>query len=221
MLNILLADDDEELSALLREYLRDHGVRSEAVFDGAAALARLAQGGIDLLVLDIMMPELDGMSVLRQLPHVADVPVIMLTAKGDDIDRILGLELGADDYLPKPCNPRELLARIHAVCKRSHSAQPPTATHPRLQLHRQSRRCLLDNKEIVLTGSEFDMLDLLLHNLGAVVSKETLSQEVLQRELLPFDRSVDVHISRLRKKLHSLADDPIKAVRGKGYQLVI
>ncbi|UJF24262.1 response regulator transcription factor [Suttonella sp. R2A3] len=221
MLNILLADDDDELSELLSEYLRNHGLSTETVHDGKAALARVAQGGIDLLVLDIMMPELDGISVLRQLPNVADVPVIMLTAKGDDIDRILGLELGADDYLPKPCHPRELLARIHAVCKRAHNEQSSTTNHPRLSLNRSMRRCLLDGDEITLTGSEFDMLDCLLRRHGEVVSKETLSQEVLQRELLPFDRSVDVHISRLRKKLHPLADDPIKSVRGKGYQLVI
>lgn len=221
MLTILLGDDDEELTDLLSEYLSAYNLNIEAVHDGKAVLQRVARGGIDLVVLDIMMPELNGIEVLKQLPTIADVPVIMLTAKGDDMDRIIGLELGADDYLPKPCQPRELLARIRAVTKRALKNESAAPAHARIKLDKQSRQCTVDGEALTLTGSEFDMLALLIRHAGEVIAKETLSQEVLQRELLPFDRSVDVHISRLRKKLHPFAEESIKSIRGKGYQLVI
>lgn len=221
MLTILLGDDDEELTQLLGEYLQSFGLATETAGNGVDILARLAKGGIDLLVLDIMMPKMDGISVLKQLPEIANVPVIMLTAKDDDIDRILGLELGADDYLGKPCNPRELLARIHAVTKRSQATSVETGiSHPRLNMDPKTRQASIDGHLLTLTGSEFDIL-LLLARSGEVVSKETISEEVLQRALHPFDRSVDVHISRLRKKLQPYAEEAIKSVRGKGYQLVI
>ena len=254
MPHILLADDDFELTDLLADYLQGHGLSISVASDGAEALALLQSDRqtFDLMVLDIMMPNMDGMVVLKQLPtlhatgHAKNpagnsLPVIMLTAKGDDIDRIIGLELGADDYLGKPCNPRELLARIHAVLKRTSLTASPddavnqTATstvtmpeHDRLTLDTTHRTAILDGQPLDLTGTEFDLLHTLLANYGDVVSKDTLSETVLGRELSPFDRSLDVHISRLRKKLVGEANnnddkttETIKSVRGKGYQLVI
>tara|TARA_R110002051_G_scaffold90911_1_gene159946 strand:- start:1934 stop:2701 length:768 start_codon:yes stop_codon:yes gene_type:complete len=230
MSNILLGDDDEELTQLLQEYLHNHGVRCDCVHDGEAVIERLKttmqdNSPYDLLVLDIMMPKLDGLSVLRQLPAISDIPVIMLTAKGEEIDRIIGLELGADDYITKPCNPRELLARINAVIKRTSIAANLVEQLPlpssRLHLDQQQRLCQIDGAELQLTGTEFDLLLALLRQKGEVVSKSWLSQHVLQRELQPFDRSLDVHVSRLRKKLQPFHDEPIKAIRGKGYQLVL
>lgn len=227
MPHILLGDDDEELVDLLQEYLSSYGVQCDCAFDGEQVLAKLQSEHYDLLVLDIMMPKLDGLSVLRQMPNisasVSNIPVIMLTAKGDEIDRIIGLELGADDYIAKPCNPRELLARINAVIKRT--AQPITEDTPlpesALSMDPTTRTCVIEGKSLSLTGTEFDLLLSLLRHKGEVVSKEWLSQKVLQRELQPFDRSIDVHISRLRKKLLPYHDEPIKAVRGRGYQLVL
>ncbi len=222
MPSILLGDDDEELTQLLEEYLTNHGIECESVHDGDAVIQRLKESNYDLLVLDIMMPKIDGLSVLRQLPSISAIPVIMLTAKGEEIDRIIGLELGADDYITKPCNPRELLARINAVIKRSspviteHTALPES----RLKLDQIQRICCIDEIELQVTGTEFDLLVALLRHKGEVVSKEWLSQQVLQRELQPFDRSLDVHVSRLRKKLQPFHNEPIKAIRGKGYQLV-
>ena len=233
MANILLGDDDEELTQLLQEYLHNHGIQSDCVHDGEAVIERLKSAmhdsaPYDLLVLDIMMPKIDGLSVLRQLPAISDIPVIMLTAKGEEIDRIIGLELGADDYITKPCNPRELLARINAVIKRSRITASGAATsehlplpESRLHLDQNQRLCQIDGVELQVTGTEFDLLVALLKQKGEVVSKAWLSQHVLQRELQPFDRSLDVHVSRLRKKLQPFHDEPIKAIRGKGYQLVL
>ncbi|WP_367104253.1 response regulator transcription factor [uncultured Psychrobacter sp.] len=233
MPKILLGDDDEELTGLLQEYLDNHGVECDCVHDGEAVIERLKamnnEPTYDLLVLDIMMPKMDGLSVLRQLPSISKIPVIMLTAKGDEIDRIIGLELGADDYITKPCNPRELLARINAVIKRTQntalhlSASEAITTLPesRLYLDQTQRLCQIDGVELQVTGTEFDLLLELLKHKGEVVNKEQLSQNVLQRELQPFDRSLDVHVSRLRKKLQPFHSEPIKAVRGKGYQLVL
>ena len=233
MPNILLGDDDEELTQLLQEYLHNHGIGCDCVHDGEAVIERLKVAmhdsvPYDLLVLDIMMPKIDGLSVLRQLPAISDIPVIMLTAKGEEIDRIIGLELGADDYITKPCNPRELLARINAVIKRSRitalgaaSSEHTPLPESRLHLDQNQRICQIDGVELQVTGTEFDLLLALLKQKGEVVSKAWLSQNVLQRELQPFDRSLDVHISRLRKKLQPFHDESIKAIRGKGYQLVL
>ena len=232
MPHILLGDDDEELTQLLQEYLHNHGVTCDCVHDGEAVIQKLKTASnnvlngapaYDLLVLDIMMPKIDGLSVLRQLPNISDIPVIMLTAKGEEIDRIIGLELGADDYIPKPCNPRELLARINAVIKRTNTVASEHTPLPdsRLYLDQNQRLCQIDGIELQVTGTEFDLLVALLKQKGEVVSKAWLSEHVLQRELQPFDRSLDVHVSRLRKKLQPFHDEPIKAVRGKGYQLVL
>lgn len=223
MTHILLGDDDLELTDLLDEYLTNHGIQCDFAYDGEQVLNKIKAGSYDLIVLDIMMPKIDGLSVLRQLPTMTQTPVIMLTAKGDEIDRIIGLELGADDYIAKPCNPRELLARINAVIKRT-SAQTTDfipLVHERLELDQVHRICKVDGEVLQVTGTEFDLLVALLQQQGNVASKEWLSQTVLQRELQPLDRSLDVHISRLRKKLQPFHDDPIKAVRGKGYQLVL
>jgi len=230
--HILLGDDDEELTQLLQEYLHNHGVTCDCVHDGEAVIQKLKNvsnnvlngaAAYDLLVLDIMMPKIDGLSVLRQLPNISDIPVIMLTAKGEEIDRIIGLELGADDYITKPCNPRELLARINAVIKRTSAVTSEHTLLPdsRLYLDQNQRLCQIDGIELQVTGTEFDLLVALLKQKGEVVSKAWLSEHVLQRELQPFDRSLDVHVSRLRKKLQPFHDEPIKAVRGKGYQLVL
>ena len=228
MPNILIGDDDEELTQLLQEYLHNHGIHCDCVHDGAAVIQRLKavahdDSAYDLLVLDIMMPKIDGLSVLRQLPNISDIPVIMLTAKGEEIDRIIGLELGADDYITKPCNPRELLARINAVIKRTNTTTSEHTPLPesRLHLDQNQRVCEIDGVALQVTGTEFDLLVALLKQKGEVVSKAWLSENVLQRELQPFDRSLDVHVSRLRKKLQLFHDEPIKAVRGKGYQLVL
>ncbi len=228
MPNILIGDDDEELTQLLQEYLHNHGIHCDCVHDGAAVIQRLKavahdDFAYDLLVLDIMMPKIDGLSVLRQLPNISDIPVIMLTAKGEEIDRIIGLELGADDYITKPCNPRELLARINAVIKRTNTTTSEHTPLPesRLHLDQNQRVCEIDGVALQVTGTEFDLLVALLKQKGEVVSKAWLSENVLQRELQPFDRSLDVHVSRLRKKLQPFHDEPIKAVRGKGYQLVL
>ncbi|GAB2631829.1 response regulator transcription factor [Psychrobacter pocilloporae] len=228
MPNILIGDDDEELTQLLQEYLHNHGIHCDCVHDGAAVIQRLKavahdDSAYDLLVLDIMMPKIDGLSVLRQLPNISDMPVIMLTAKGEEIDRIIGLELGADDYITKPCNPRELLARINAVIKRTNTTTSEHTPLPesRLHLDQNQRVCEIDGVALQVTGTEFDLLVALLKQKGDVVSKAWLSENVLQRELQPFDRSLDVHVSRLRKKLQPFHDEPIKAVRGKGYQLVL
>lgn len=224
MTKILLADDDEELTALLSEYLRPYGIDCETAENGRLALEKIENTSYDLLVLDIMMPELDGLSVLKKLPVTQAIPVIMLSAKDDDIDRIIGLELGADDYMGKPCNPRELLARINAVIKRTQLVENSEAVNlpeSLLVMDRTQRLCYIKDREIMLTSTEFDLLYLLLTQKGQTVDKETLSLQVLQRELQPFDRSIDVHISRLRKKLAAYHQEPIKSLRGKGYQLVI
>lgn len=224
MKHILLADDDNELTELLSEYLSAYEIRCDIADNGRIALEKLQQRDYDLMVLDIMMPELDGLSVLKQLPRVVDIPVIMLTAKGDDIDRIVGLELGADDYLGKPCNPRELLARINAVIKRSQSSPADTTEHlpdSMIDLDLVQRQCHVGDEVLRLTSTEFDLLYLLLQRKGEIVDKETIAMQVLQRELQPFDRSVDVHISRLRKKLSAYHENPIQSLRGKGYQLII
>lgn len=223
MTHILLGDDDKELTDLLTEYLANHGVSCDCAYDGQQVLDKLQTQPYDLVVLDIMMPRIDGLSVLRQLPSLTKTPVIMLTAKGDEIDRIIGLELGADDYISKPCNPRELLARMNAVIKRSSGQITDVLplTHERLELNQIHRICKIDGQPLQVTGTEFDLLVALLQQKGNVASKEWLSQTVLQRELQPLDRSLDVHVSRLRKKLQPFHSDPIKAVRGKGYQLVL
>lgn len=225
-LRILIADDDHELSALLSEYLQSEGFDVLQAYDGDEALHKAQHEPCDLMVLDIMMPKLNGMEVLKELRKQSLLPVVMLTARGEPVDRIVGLEIGADDYIPKPCNPRELVARIRAVLRRS--SQPAhlnseAADHSievdGIRLIAQTRTVLKQGEAVDLTSTEFDLLMQLLANAGQVVAKEKLSEQVLGRRLALYDRSIDMHVSHLRKKLGLLADgsERIKTIRGSGY----
>ena len=220
---ILLADDDVELSDLLKEYFESEGFEVHTAYDGAAALQRARQPGLDLVVLDIMMPEMNGMDVLKELRRDSRLPVIMLTARGDDMDRILGLELGADDYVPKPCNPRELLARIRAVMRRVPVQSEEDHGHidiDDLELSQGSRTLKKSGEAVELTSTEFSILLELLQHKGEVVSKRDLYVSALGREPVPHDRSVDMHVSNLRRKLGAdpRGDNRIETIRGIGYQ---
>ena len=225
---LLLADDDTELCEMLVEYLTAEGFALEVVHDGVAALERARAGGLDLLVLDVMMPGLGGLDVLRELRRDSMLPVLMLTARGDDVDSIVGLELGADDYVPKPCNPRVLVARIRAVLRRA-GQDPGTEAERRpaldclqvgdLEMQCAARRLNRSGQPVKLTSTEFSVLEVLLRSAGEVVGKELLSQQALGRPLARYDRSLDMHISNLRRKLGPAVDgaDRIETVRGVGY----
>jgi two-component system response regulator CpxR len=218
---ILLADDDIELSGLLKEYFETEGFEVRLAHDGRAALDEARKPGLDLVVLDVMMPEINGMDVLRELRKESHLPVIMLTARGDDMDRILGLELGADDYVPKPCNPRELLARIRAVMRRGQSATEQGVLNvDDLELKQGSRTLLKSGSAVELTSTEFSILLALLQHQGEVVSKRDLYMSALGREPVPHDRSVDMHVSNLRRKLgpDQTGQNRIETIRGIGYQ---
>jgi two-component system OmpR family response regulator len=217
---VLLADDDIELSGMLAEYLGREGFSVTAVHDGESA-ARLAAGGAyQIVVLDVMMPRVDGVEALRRIRQASRVPVIMLTARGDDVDRIIGLELGADDYVAKPCTPRELAARLRAILRR---VQPqadgagPLAVSG-LAMWPEKRRVEWQGRPIELTSMEFNLLEVLMRNAGRVVSKKDLSEQALGRPLARFERSVDVHLSSIRQKLGEAAA-LIRTVRGQGYHL--
>ena len=218
---ILLADDDTELSGLLKEYFETEGFEVRLADDGRFALDEARKPGLDLVVLDVMMPEMNGMDVLREIRKESRIPVIMLTARGDDMDRILGLELGADDYVPKPCNPRELLARIRAVMRRAHAAVDHGVLNvDDLELSQGSRTLLKSGSVVELTSTEFSILQTLLRHQGEVVSKRDLYISALGREPVPHDRSVDMHVSNLRRKLGPDQDgqNRIETIRGIGYQ---
>lgn len=226
---ILLVDDDQSLTQLLSEYLSGEGFTVYSAADGEEALSKLRDNiSADVVVLDIMMPKISGLDVLKQLRNFSDIPVIMLTGRGDDIDRILGLEMGADDYLAKPCNPRELSARIKAVLRRTRPSANDSANGPKtvagLQLDPSALCATLDGHPLSLTGAEFRVLQLLVEHIGQVLNKEFLTEQVLQRKLTRYDRSIDVHVSRIRQKLAQLQTSNeglhIKAVRGMGYQLL-
>ena len=231
MQTLLVIDDDPALAELLVEYLGSRGYRVESVPDGQRGLARLTRGGIDLVVLDVMMPGIDGFETCRAIRRGGDhghsvpdpnLPIVMLTARGDDFDRIVGLELGADDYLAKPFNPRELLARIKSVLRRAKASPPAasaTVTAAGIRLDPASRECSIDNRKIELTTTEFDLLHALVAAAGRVIPREGLMAAARGEAWASFDRSVDVHISHIRKKL---GDDPrrptrIKTIRGVGY----
>jgi DNA-binding response OmpR family regulator len=222
-LKILLADDDEELCQLLRDFLEREGFSVDIAHEGDEALERASTGNYDALILDVMLPQRSGLELLRELRRNSQLPVLMLTALGEDIDRILGLELGADDYVPKPCNPREIAARLRAILRRTRgdSAGAPLndATVGPVALRAASRSVTLRGEPVALTGTEFNILAILLRDAGRVVSKETLSQDVLGRPLGPFDRSIDVHISKLRRKLGAAADGEslISTIHRGGY----
>lgn len=218
---LLIADDDTELCELLREYFGQEGFAVRLAHDGEQALREARRPGLDAMVLDIMMPKMNGVDVLRQLRKESELPVIMLTARGDDLDRIIGLELGADDYLAKPANPRELLARVRAILRRSQGqAGATTLQTADLELN-QGRRELLKNGEVVsLTSTEFSILQLLLQRKGDVVEKKDLYLAALGREPVAYDRSIDMHVSNLRRKLgpDQHGNDRIETIRGIGYQ---
>jgi len=225
MPRILIADDDRELCALLADYLRLEGFEVEAVHDGSTALARLGDAAQrpDLLILDVMMPGRDGLETLRELRRAQQLPVIMLSGRGEPIDRVVGLELGADDYLAKPCLPRELLARVRARLRHGNPAAPDIAvTVGNLRLNPGERRAWVAAIELQLTGAEFSLLLALAQRAGQVVDKAQLTREALGRDLERFDRSVDVHVSRLRRKLGeaSSAAPQIEGIRGLGYQMI-
>lgn len=221
--SVLIVDDDVELCAMLEEFLSGEGMAVASVHDGDAGRAwATAPDAPDAVVLDVMMPGANGFDVLREIRRHSDVPVIMLTARGDDTDRIVGLELGADDYLPKPFNPRELAARLRAVWRRGRpgSGEAGPTQVSRLRLDPQSRHAEGAAGPIALTGAEFALLEILARTAGEVRSRDELSQHALGREAMPFDRSVDTHISRLRQKLEDArAGVSIQNVRGRGYCL--
>jgi len=226
MSRILIVEDDLELSAMLKRYLEGESFAVDAVHDGSAGVECALSGRYDVVVLDVMLPQRNGIEALRAIRAQSDVPVLMLTARGDDVDKIVGLELGADDYVPKPCTPRELAARVRAILRRTERRASndggATLTLGALSLSPQKRRADYGGHEIDLTSTEFNVLEALARNAGAIVSKQELSEEALGRPLARFDRSIDVHVSRIRFKLkHATAEAiQIKTIHRMGYQLV-
>ena len=217
---ILVVDDDKELAELLEEYLTGEGFKVDLCHDGKSGNSEALSRRFDLVVLDVMLPGQSGFDVLRELRKTSSVPVVMLTAKGDEVDRILGLEMGADDYLPKPFSPRELLARIRAVLRRQGGqGDKERLTVGDLEMVVPSRQVLLEGQPVEMTSMEFRLLETLLRSVGRVISREELFSKVLERPSSPFDRSLDMHVSNLRKKLGSHRDgsDRIRTIRGEGY----
>lgn len=227
MLPVLVIDDDAGLCELVAEYLLSEGYKVEAVHDGEAGVERALSGEHALAVLDFMLPGINGFEVLRRIRARSSLPVVMLTARGDDVDRIIGLEIGADDYLPKPFNPRELVARINAVLRRARNLEPDTAEAASgtlavgdVEMETGTRIVRRAGEVIELTVVEYDLLEKLLRAPGRIVTREEIVKDVLHRNLSPFDRSLDMHVSNLRKKLGHQAPDGverIKTVRGVGY----
>jgi two-component system response regulator CpxR len=223
---ILLIDDDTELCEMLTDYLGRFGFKVLSVHRGDAGLAAALEKPWPLILLDVMLPGMDGFEVLRRIRASSPVSVLLLTARGEDVDRIVGLEIGADDYLPKPFNPRELLARMRAILRRSVTAAKPEQTVLRadgLELNRGARSVQLNGVRVDLTDVEFALLEVLLGSPGKVVSREEMSETVLGRKFHPFDRSLDMHVSRLRRKLVESggSEDQVKTIRGTGYQLAV
>src|ERR1700692_2563963 len=223
MERILVIDDDVELCTLVGEYLQAEGFVVESVHDGESGLQRASAGGYLLVVLDVMLPGINGFEVLRRIRAKSRLPVLLLTARGEDVDRIVGLEIGADDYLPKPFNPRELVARIRAVLRRSQGKDskqevPDIIRVGDVELDPATRSVRHRGEPVEFTSVEFDLLQVLLREAGRVVTREALVDEVLGRKFSPFDRSIDMHVSKVRKKLGDLdSEDHIKTVRGAGY----
>jgi two-component system, OmpR family, response regulator CpxR len=229
MERILIIDDDFELCTLVSEYLATEGFRVEAVHDGETGLQRATAGNYLLIVLDVMLPGMSGFDVLRRLRATSRIPVLLLTARGEDVDRIVGLEIGADDYLPKPFNPRELVARIRAILRRA-AADPKSLGAPQppeiirvgdIELDPATRTVRHAGDPVELTSVEFNLLEVLLREAGRVVTREQLVSAVLSRKFSPFDRSIDMHVSKVRKKLGDTngEEEHIKTVRGVGYIL--
>jgi DNA-binding response OmpR family regulator len=220
MAGILMVEDDERLAAMVAEYLGPHGLDVTVASSAASGLDLLARGSFAAVLLDVMLPDLDGFEVCRRIRAGSNVPVLMLTARGDDTDRIVGLELGADDYLPKPFNPRELLARLRAILRRRNEAPDRGSLRfGRLEIDRERRVVRVEGRERPLTSYQFDLLVALAESAGRVLSRESLMQKVRGDALEAFDRSIDVHVSRIRA---AVEDDPrhprrILTVRGAGY----
>ena len=226
MEEVLLIDDDVELCSMLTEYLGKNGFRVRTAHRGDTGLKVAQQRPWSLILLDVMLPGMDGFEVLKKIRAESSVNVLLLTARGEDVDRIVGLEIGADDYLPKPFNPRELLARMRSVLRRN--VAPATSASAvlcvrDLELDPAARRVLKAGRKLDLTDVEFGLLETLMRSPGKVVNREELSQSVLGRQFDPFDRSLDMHVSRLRRKLNQGGsnEDPVKTIRGVGYQLVL
>jgi two-component system response regulator CpxR len=226
-MSVLLVDDDRELCRMLTEYLTPEGFRLTVVHDGDEALYALGRHHFDLIVLDVMLPRMGGLDVLRLLRQKLNTPVLMLTARGEEVDRVVGLELGADDYLPKPFNPRELVARMRAILRRSLLPEPQPGRRDRLEagpisLHFASRTASAHGRSFSLTGVEFRVLEVLIQQVGVVISREQLTRQVLGRRLTPYDRSIDTHISNIRRKLAAVTDEvSIVNVRRSGYVLTV
>ena len=223
MVSVLLIDDDAELSKLLEEYLQSEQLHLDAAHDGPTGLQKALANQYAVVILDVMLPGMSGLDVLKQLRQKSSVPVLMLTARGSELDRILGLELGADDYLPKPFNPRELVARLRAILRRTSAGPAAPSAQPvhvaDVELHPESRSVVCSGKPVTLTGAEFDLLYTFLRNPGKIISREDLTQAALGRPMSPMDRSIDVHVSNLRRKLgpYDGEQERIKAIRGSGY----
>jgi two-component system response regulator CpxR len=225
MNRILIIDDDEELCELVAEYLTVEGFEAEAVHDGESGLQKALSNEYDLITLDVMLPKKNGFDVLRELRQTSKIPVLMLTARGDDMERIVGLEIGADDYLPKPFNPRELVARLRAILRRvqtegeSNQIEIDRLQVDDVEVQISARSALKNGEDLGLTSVEFDLLAELLRQAGKIIKKEDLSEQVLERKLSPWDRSLDMHISNLRKKLGNRDDNTerIKTIRSVGY----
>ncbi len=218
---VLIIDDDDELAGMVAAYLGQAGLVAATASTATAGLERLRRDTFDALVLDVMLPDGDGFEICRRLRADSDLPILMLTARGEPTDRIVGLELGADDYLPKPFDPRELLARLRAILRRRHPAQPATVPlrFGRLEIDREARVVRLRGQAVTLTGHQFDLLCALAENAGRVMSRDALMNWLRGQQIEAFDRSIDVHVSRLRT---AIEDDPrrprrIITVRGAGY----
>ncbi len=222
MAEVLIVDDDTRLSAMLRDYLTDNGYRARTVANARAGLDEIGRQAPDAVILDVMLPDLDGFETCRRIRAMSEVPILMLTAKGEETDRIVGLELGADDYLPKPFSPRELLARLKAILRRGRSGEPRRLLRfGRLEIDPASRTVKLDGKDCPMTGHQFDLLVALAENAGRILSRDQLMDLVRGVEPDAFDRSVDVHISRIRAAIEADPKHPrrIITVRGAGYVL--
>jgi len=221
MTKLAIIDDDLEILALLDEYLAKNGFEVEGFSDGEAFLGR-DETEFSLLILDIGLPGIDGLEICRRLRQKSSIPIIMLTAASDDLDRILGLELGADDYLGKPFNPRELLARIKALLRRTHTDSAEESSVDKIEINNAGRKASIAGKELELTGAEFDLLCVFHKNIGTVMSRNEIGELLHGRRIDPLDRSIDTNVSRLRQKLSDhFEGEIIQSVRGKGYVLLL
>jgi len=221
MTKLAIIDDDQEILTLLDEYLAKNGFEVEGFADGEAFLSRDVTE-FSLLILDIGLPGIDGLEICRRLRQKSNIPIIMLTAASDDLDRILGLELGADDYLGKPFNPRELLARIKALLRRTHIDSEKETSDDQIEINYAARKASIAGIELELTGAEFDLLCVFHKNLGTVLSRNEIGELLHGRRIDPLDRSIDTNVSRLRQKLSDhFEGEIIQSVRGKGYVLLL